>query len=523
MIARVAVWCKAATIVAAGCCVLALAVVVIGRFGSRLFEQELLSNQTLAPLPNGAGYEHWTDTSDERVVRLSQTADTPFLGKRGNWRIVSTLRLTAPGASVAYAIEGNTHGEWTLLDRREIPSGAKHAKIVLEPRPLSPITVPPDQLRVRIEIAAPTKPKVHQMRASLRTGPAGIFNSLNPPTWTELAGLAVFLLIAIASIALFFARGWRTPSPLRLATINCCLLASSAAFTLIALEAGTRVVLGFPDSMATTRVSELWWARHWTPLNAFGYRDIPHAEQQVRNTKTLFIVGDSFASGHGIARFEDTFHQRLARDLGDGWDVVVIAKPGMSTRDELDAIAAYPLRPDAIILAHVWNDVNSALQAHGIAIPGKPAMSSALRPIVLRSYFLDFVYWRMRGLRAPMRSYLDLILSVYQDGELWETHKADLGEFVEFAQEHSAPLLVAAFPALEDVQGSRTTSSRVADYFRSRDIPAIDFADVFADVDPRDITVNRFDSHPNEAAHALIADILYPELQQLLDDAAQQP
>lgn len=523
MIARIAVWCKAVVIVATGCCVLALAVVVIGRLGSRLFEQELLSNRTFAPFPNSAGYEHWTDTSDDRVVRLSQTVDAPFLGKRGNWRIVSTLHVAAPGASVAYAIEGNTHGEWTLLDRREIPSGMKRAKIVLEPRPLSPITVPPDQLRVRIEIVAPKKPTLDQLTASLRTGPAGIFNSLNPPTWTELAGLAVFLLIATASIAFFFARGWRTPSPLRLATINCCLLASSAAFTLIALEAVTRIVLVFPDSMATTRVSELWWARHWTPLNALGYRDIPHAEQSENNAKILFVVGDSFAAGHGIARFEDTFHQHLARDLGDGWDVVVIAKPGMSTRDELDAIAAYPLKPDAIILAHVWNDVNSALQAHGIAIPGKTVMPSALRPIVPRSYFLDFVYWRMRGLRAPMRSYLDLILSVYEDGELWETHKADLGEFVEFAQEHSAPLLVAAFPALEDVQGSRTTSARVADYFRTRSIPVIDFAEVFADADPRDITVNRFDSHPNEAAHERIADILYPELQQLLDGAAQQP
>ncbi len=523
MIARVAVWCKAAAIVAAGCCVLALAVVVIGRFGSRLFEQELLSNKTLAPLPNGAGYEYWTDTSDDRVVRLSQTVDTPFLGKRGNWRIVSTLHVAAPGASVAYAIEGNTHGEWTLLDRREIPSGLKRTKIVLEPRPLSPSTVPPDQLRVRIEIWAPTKPTLDQITASLRTGPAGVFNSLNPPTWTELAGLAVFLLIAIAFIALFFARVWRTPSPLRLATINCCLLVSSATFTLIALEAVARVFLVFPDSMATTRVSELWWARHWTPLNALGYRDIPHAEQRTSDTKTLFIVGDSFAAGHGIARFEDTFHQHLARDLGNGWDVVVIATPGMSTRDELDAIAAYPLKPDAIILAHVWNDVNSALQAHGIAIPGKPAMNKALRPIVLRSYFLDFVYWRMRGLRAPMRSYLDLILSAYEDGELWETHKADLGKFTEFAQEHSAPLLVATFPALEDVQGSRTTSSRVADYFRSRSIPVIDFAEVFSDADPRSITVNRFDSHPNEATHKQIADILYPELQQLLDGAAQEP
>lgn len=495
---------------------------IVGKILGRLGEKELLSNRRFELHSNGMEYEHWTRPSDSssnagRVV-LTQTVDTPFAGVRGNWRIVATLRVTAPSARVVYSVDGETRGGWKQLDQREVVAGSSTTKLVLEPRPLSHISVPPDRLRVTVDVVTSPGTSINLHTASLRTARAGAFNSLNPPTWRELIGISLGLaLLAAASLNVFLKR-WRSSSPSRTALINGAFLLVSGACTLIALEIVTRTLLVFPDSMATTRVSELWWAKHWSPMNEFGIRDVSHPPASVGAKKILFVVGDSFAAGHGIARFEDTFHQHLARQLGDAWEVVVIAKPGLSTRDELDALNAYPLKPDAIIVAHVWNDVNSALATHGVQIPGKPAMIPALRPVILRSYFLDFVYWRVSGLRTPMRSYLDIVLSAYRDGAIWEAHAKDLSKFSDYAQRVDALLLVAAFPALEDIEASRLTSSRVAEHFGALGVPAIDFAEVFAGDDPRAITVNPFDSHPNEAAHARIAKELSERLTELLGE-----
>jgi len=516
---RILIGVQATLISALAVAVFALVLVAVGRTISGLAEQELLANPSFATVISGNPPEYWVQSNNyANTVTLSQTVATPFRGERGNWRIVSTLRLNSANANVTYAIEGRTLGEWKQLDRREVGAASGSVKLVLEPRPLSHISVPPDQLRVSITIDTPQVPEGVLRSASLRVGQAGIFNSLNPPTWGELIGITTGTALATLLLASLIARKWRTPSPLRAAVINALLLVISAVFAIAGLEVLTRTILVFPDSMATTRVSELWWARHWNPINEYGYRDVSHASDDLAGKKVLFIVGDSFAAGHGIARFEDVFHQRIARKLGPNWKVIVLAKPGLSTRDELAALAAYPLKPDAIIVAHVWNDVNSALLAHGIAIPGKPAMQPFVRPVVSRSYFLDFVYWRVRGLRAPMQSYLDLILSAYHDGAIWDTHAEDLSRFIDYARDANAPLLVAAFPALEDVDGSRVTSSHVTEYFQSRNIAAVDFADEFAHDDPRAITVNAFDSHPNEAAHARIAEVLLAQLEIILDN-----
>lgn len=528
----------ALAVVGAGTIAILAVVAIVGQLVSRYGETELVTNQTFQVQPGTSKVEGWSLASDVNVetgssgttfssptgsFEMTLTAPAPFKGARGNWWMASELRFHNDAARVVYTLESQTLGQWKQLDTREAASGSGITRLVLEPRTLSAIGDPPGQLRVIIAVTAPPNTRVLLQRASLRTDRAGVFNSLNPPTWGELIGIVVGLSAINGIVAYIFSKRWRTASTFRSAVVNITLLVNSAVYTLIALEIITRTFLVFPDSMATTRVSELWWSRHWKPVNEFGFRDVSHTPEGMKGKKLLYVIGDSFTAGHGIARFEDTFSQRIARKLGPEWEVVVMAKPGLSTRDELTILAGFPFRPDAVIVAHVWNDVNSALLANNIAIPGKPAMISALRPIVLRSYFLDFVYWRIHGLRAPMRSYLDLILSAYNDGPLWNTHAEDLNSLVNYARQKGTRLLVVAFPALEDVHGSRVTSARVAEFFRTKDVVAIDFAEVFAKDDARAITVNRFDSHPNEAAHERIADEIYKQLQVLLSAPAPDP
>lgn len=521
-----------------GATVLFALVAVVGKFVSRFGETELIANQAFQVQSEPSTVDGWSLPDNVKIeagnlgtafssptdsFNITQTVPTSFNGERANWRMVSDLQFRGETARIAYMLESGTQGHWKQLDRREAAPESRLTRLSLEPRVLSTVNDPPEQLRLTISIAAPPNTPVLLQHASLRTDRAGVFNSFNPPTWGELIGIIVALSVVNGILVFTFSKRWRTSSPFRSAVINITLLINSAVYTLIALEIVMRTFFVFSDSMATTRVSELWWSRYWKPINEFGFRDVSHTPETIKDKKLLFVIGDSFTAGHGIANFEDTFHQRLAKKLGPGWEVIVMAKPGMSTRDELAVLAGFPFKPDAVIVAHVWNDVNSALFAHGIAIPGKPAMTPALRPIVLRSYFLDFVYWRIRGLKAPMRSYLDLILSAYKDGELWNTHAQDLLSFQQYAQVKGTRLLVIAFPALEDIEGSRVTSARVVEFFRAKDVPAIDFAEVFAGQDPSAITVNRFDSHPNEAAHARIADEVYKQLEELLSKPAPEP
>ena len=104
-----------------------------------------------------------------------------------------------------------------------------------------------------------------------------------------------------------------------------------------------------------------WFERHWKPVNSLGYRDAEPFPPKP-GQKSLVVLGDSFAAGHGVNRAEDRFSSVAATILGQDWQVFNVAKIGWDTMDETRALKAFPVKPDVVVLAYYLNDIFHAAQ-----------------------------------------------------------------------------------------------------------------------------------------------------------------
>jgi hypothetical protein len=87
-------------------------------------------------------------------------------------------------------------------------------------------------------------------------------------------------------------------------------------------------------------------------------------------------------------------------------------------------------------------------------------------------------------------------------------------------------LRVVIFPFLHD-QGPRypfaATHEKLVGHCRDAQIPVLDLEPVFRPRAGEDLTVNRFDAHPNERAHAIAAEAIYNQLLGDLVEPAPAP
>jgi hypothetical protein len=282
---------------------------------------------------------------------------------------------------------------------------------------------------------------------------------------------------------------------------------------LLVLEVGFQHLVVYSDGFGQTLAARAWFRRYWGPPNAHGFRDGPVAPEG----RHLFVVGDSFVAGHGVADRAARFPDRLASHLVPGWSVVNFARNGWGTGQQLEALRTFPVEPDALVWSHYVNDIEGAAARQGRGAP--PARLTAPRGLawlVDRSYLANFVYWRVfrvthgaLGARRWARQ-----REAYRDGEVWRAHRRELAATVAFARERDLPMVAVVFPMLVDVEGSRVATRRVAGFFRERGVPVVEVEEVVGSGPPSAWTVNAMDAHPNERLHAEVAARLLPHLAQ---------
>ena len=302
------------------------------------------------------------------------------------------------------------------------------------------------------------------------------------------------------------------PSRVRDLLQKLVLLVGSSVLLLLLLEAGFRVFDVRSDNFVLTLASQRWEARYWKPINSRGYRDVEHGPGDAVGQRVLAVVGDSFTAGAGIEDPRDRFPDVLAALLGPGWRVVNIARGGWSQPQELRALKAYPLRPDAIVLQYYINDIRSAARKHR----AKP-MAHLRRPrgslgaVVETSSFVNFVYWRLYRLRikGSARTFWEGIRQHYEDKRIWSEHVRELEDFVRYARQLEADLVVVLFPFLPRVEETAPITAKVAGAFEAMGVEVLDLAPVFAGRSPSDLIVHSMDAHPNARVHREVAELLW--------------
>jgi len=330
---------------------------------------------------------------------------------------------------------------------------------------------------------------------------------------------------------MLFRKMWQRRSKLRSLMLRFALFTISSLLMFAAMEYYFYYHVHMSDGFGFTLSAKNWRSRYGSvPKNSWGMRDVEHSISSVIAKNKLYVVGDSFTAGHGINNHRDRYANIVATELGSHWEMILVAKGGWATKQQLSEFAKVqaaindPLLRgnDILIWQYYLNDIEDAGIAAGIKKPSIYLTAPRLlRPIVDHYHAANFAYWslfRQFSTRELMGSYLGFISDCFDDSMAWNLHQRELREIVALAEPGSAPqqrrMIVVVYPNLMDISGTREMSDRVVEYFQSHEIAVINMADMLTGSAVDEITVNPLDGHANEAVNRLLAEKLLRELRQ---------
>lgn len=265
------------------------------------------------------------------------------------------------------------------------------------------------------------------------------------------------------------------------------------------------------DGFNLTRSGRQWFERHWRPVNSLGYRDAEPA-LPASGQRTVMILGDSFAAGHGIERAEDRFSDVAARALGPGWKVYNVSKPGWDTVDETKAMRAFPVKPDVVVLCYYLNDIFHAANEAKYPLTFSVNLPTGFtKQLIGVSALADYVYWRLaRGgnLSGGSGTFWDTLRGAYADPTVWGIHAKALADIADYCRENRITLVAVVFPMLQAPVESAPITGKVAKALADMGADVVDLTPAFQGRPARELVVNALDAHPNEAVHRQVGELL---------------
>jgi hypothetical protein len=345
-------------------------------------------------------------------------------------------------------------------------------------------------------------------------------------------GILIALMIAYPLAAiLLFRRIWTRAGRWRNLATRCALLTGTLLMLSGCLEYYFANHVAMSDGFGFTLAARNWRARYGNrPLNSHGIRDHEHPIGQGKGKPVLYVVGDSFSAGHGINNYTDRYANRLADQLEDRWQMILVAKGGWGTARQLEELARHRgnanenlTGSEVVLWQYYVNDIEQAGKQAGLVRPDiYLAAPWLLRPVVDNYHLANFLYWgvfrRVRS-RELARQYLDYLNRCFDDPQCWAIHRDELQHVVDLAGDrddvvpgHPSPdrqVIVVVYPNLVDIAGTRGMSDKVAAFFESHEIAVVNMADLLKDKPVKEITVNALDGHPNEWVNKLLADELF--------------
>ena len=342
------------------------------------------------------------------------------------------------------------------------------------------------------------------------------------PAHQILIGILIIYPIVIWGI---FRRAWISAGRIRGLCLKFSLLTGSLLYLFGAFEFYFYNSVAISDGFGQTKMHQNWLDRFGSiPTNSLGLRDEEHVQS---GKPALYVVGDSFAAGHGVNNYRDRFANVLESRLMHQWDLILLAKGGWGTQKQLDVYAEVSNKRDdsqgILIWQYYINDIDDSGQSLGIARPsiylGAPRL---LKPVVDNYHFANFLYWGVfRTVYAQQlgQQYLAYLKTCFSDQAVWEHHRGQLRQVVDLQQRSelttveempaNRKLIVVVYPNLKNIAATRPLSDKVADFFKSQGVDVVNMADLLSKYSSEETTVNVFDGHANEMANRILAEHLY--------------
>ncbi len=294
--------------------------------------------------------------------------------------------------------------------------------------------------------------------------------------------------------------------------VTLCMLATLA----MVAETYIRFVSVATDSLGASLTNKRW-KQAYARLNSLYCRDKEWTEHKPEGVVRIAFVGDSFVYGWGVNdpadRFTEILQKRFEQRAPGKYEVMNVAWGGWNTKKEVEAIRDWlpSYDVDEVVLCYLPNDIEWLVPSEEGATLLEPIRPSFVN--LESSFLLDYLFHRLVAprLRAGP-SYWDWLTAAYEDPAIWGRQEAALREIVSLCRERNMRLRAVLVPFLQ-AEGTRYDAAkihaRVGAVFESGGVPTIDLLPPVQGLDPSGLTINRFDVHPNEAAHRIFAERIW--------------
>ena len=199
----------------------------------------------------------------------------------------------------------------------------------------------------------------------------------------------------------------------------------------------------------------------------------------------------------------------------------VLASVGLDTGGELALMKkafARGYQVDQVVLVYCLNDIGDLMPPQADATGRVLAELDNSGWLFRNSYMMNLWHHHYTASRDPyLGNYCSFVREAYS-GDLWEQQKERLKAFRDLVQAHGGHLAVVTFPFLHALGPNyeyRFIHDKLHRLWQELGVPQLDLLSVYEGLPSSQLTVNRFDAHPNECANQLAAEAIDKWLQRL--------
>ncbi|MEM7104593.1 MAG: SGNH/GDSL hydrolase family protein [Bacteroidota bacterium] len=294
------------------------------------------------------------------------------------------------------------------------------------------------------------------------------------------------------------------------------------------------MIIPYSIGGSNTLVGKSWYHLYWEK-NALGFRDPEPEKIYDHSKKNLVILGDSFAAGQGIKDPENRFVNLLRTRFNNDFNVFCVSKLGANTPEAISFLKVFPYSPDVVILAHTPNDIQrvvskdriSALKGDTLNVSKIPMPKPATHyftehafSINLFSFILFLKKQRDQYARSAQGGQgLEIFfqnkanrynyLGYYLEPELIDLHLSNIISLRTLYPE--TKLIVLLFPNLNEITidySDRNVNQSIIKALAATDIASINLTPLISFLPEKQRIVNKYNFHPSEAIHKMVADTL---------------
>lgn len=234
-----------------------------------------------------------------------------------------------------------------------------------------------------------------------------------------------------------------------------------------------------------------------------------------KDIKRILVLGDSITLGWGV-KLEDTYPQILESLLNFNstvtYEVINSGVGNYNAKNELANLKKLvALDPDIIILGFYINDIEENTYPSKIQLWIKS-----------KSYFYAFISDKLINLKYK-NNFEKYYLNLYEDKNNKESLKQTIDEMIRIANNNLIPFVfvnIPEFHKFENYPFTQVNQFIETEIVMDQNITYVNLLSIFDNksVLPEDIWVSIQDTHPNVVGHKIIAQSIYENLPEILNN-----